>query len=144
MSSAGRSAKAKRAELEEVAYDIERLLAECSHLVVQEPEPVSGRVDDFAQPHAAVEGGHHLLHIRRRVDRVLRAFSELDTPVDVDGTPSRTLELATQSQARGDADACLRQPFAATELRELRSRFEGAQDLIAGVVELVLVQLVHS
>src|SRR5256886_4675548 len=138
------AAKAKRAELEEVAYDVERFLAERLHFVFQEPEAVGGRVDDIAQPHAAVEGGHHLLHIRRRVNRVLRAFSELDTPVDVDGTPSRRLELATQSQARGEADACLRKPFAATELGELRSRFEGAQDLIAGVVELVLVQLVHS
>src|SRR5205814_10439532 len=68
----------------------------------------------------------------------------LDTPLDVDGTPSRRLELATQSQARGDADACLGQPFAASDLGELPSRFEGAQDLIAGVVELVFVQLVDS
>ena len=74
---------------------------------------------------------------------MLRPFRELDLPVDVDSSPAGGFELPVQSQARGHADACFQQLVVTAELREPGSRFEGAQDLISRVVQLVLIELVH-
>ena len=83
------------------------------------------------------------MNIGGRVDRMLRPLHQLDAAVDVDGTPAGGLELTVESQARGDADACSQQLLVAAEVGELHPPFESAQDLIARVVQIILVELIH-
>ena len=76
---------------------------------------------------------------------MLRSFRELDAAFDVDGAAARALELADEAQARGDSDAgSPASPSSAPSSASLGRAFESAQDLIARVVEVLLVELVHS
>src|SRR4029077_13589595 len=54
------------------------------------------------------------------------------------------LELSLETQARGDSDALLKQRFVVSELRKPGAAFESTQDLIARIVEVLLVELVDS
>ena len=75
--------------------------------------------DDLGEPQTAVEGRDHLLRVRGGVDRVLRPFGDVDAAFDVDGAAAGALELALETQARGDSDALLQQRFVASELGKL-------------------------
>src|SRR3954451_22940882 len=131
------AAEPQRAELEELAGDVERFHTQRFGLLVRQAETIRGGVDDLAEAHAAVEGGDHLLRIRRGLDRMLRPLGELARAVDVAGAPAGRLELAVESQARGDSDAGIEQGVVVSDLREGRACLERTQDLIAGVIELL-------
>ena len=134
----------QRAELEQLADDFECLLAQCFRLFVVESQPVGGRVHDLGEPQTAVEGRDHFLRVGRGIDRVLRPFGDVDAAFDVDGAAACALELSLETQARGDSDALLQQRFVVSELRKPGASFESAQDLIARIVEVLLVELVDS
>ena len=121
-----------------------RLLAQCVGLFVVESQPVGGRVDDLGEPQPAVEGCDHFLRVGGRIDRVLRPFGDVDAAFDVDGPAASALELSFETQARGDSDALLKQRFVVSKLRKPGASFESAQDLIARVVEVLLVELIDS
>ena len=78
------------------------------------------------------------------IDRVLRSLGDVDAAFDVDGAAAIALELTLETQARGDSDALLQQRFVVSELRKPGASFESTQDLIARIVEVLLVELVDS
>src|SRR4029077_20194204 len=79
------AAELQRAELEQLADDLECLLAPCFRLFVVETEPVSGRATDLGEPQTAVEGRDHFLRVGGGIDRVLRSIGDVDAAFDVDG-----------------------------------------------------------